>query len=378
MLYAMPELDTWDLHVLGELDEMRSELRTHLRAKPRWEGQLRRSLFAAAIQGSNTIENITISSADARALVEHAPMSAGASDETQQAVIGYRDAMTYVQQTSLMGFFDYSETLLSTLHFMITKYQPAKWPGRYRTGGIFVTSADPLEPAYTGPDAELIPGLMNELIDWLRDGDTGAPAYARAAMAHLNLVAIHPWRDGNGRTARALHTLVLARTGELAPEFSSVEEWLGEHTNTVQYYEALRSTQEGSFQPERDAHAWLRFVFAAHHRQAQRVQRRYEWTVRLWNDLARLSAERGLPERVVSALYAAAVGEVRRTTYQQDEGLSRDQAIRDIQALTRAGLLTPRGNATTRVYVLAGTATEIAQAASAAVRGSGRDPYPNA
>jgi Fic family protein len=378
MLYAMPVLDTADVQVLGELDEMRSELRTHLRSKPHWEGQLRRSLFAAAIQGSNTIEHITISSSDARALVEHASMSAQASEETQQAVIGYRDAMTYVQLAPFMDFFEYSETLLSTLHFMITKYQPAKWPGRYRTGGIFVTSADPLEPAYTGPDADLVAGFMDELIEWLRGGDLSAPAYARAAMAHLNIVGIHPWRDGNGRTARALHTLMLARTGELAPEFSAIEEWLGEHTNTVQYYEALRSTQNGSFQPDRDAHSWLRFVFAAHHRQAQRVKRRYEWTVRLWNDLARLAGERGLPERVVSALYAAAVGEVRRTTYQHDEGLSRDQAIRDIQALTRAGLLTSRGNATTRVYLLGGAATEIAQAATAAVRGPGRDPYASA
>ncbi|MDP9791945.1 Fic family protein [Catenuloplanes nepalensis] len=375
MLYAMPALDAADLHVLEELGAMRSELRAHLRSKPRWEGQLRRSLFAAAIQGSNTIENITISNSDARALVEHAPMSADAGDETQQAVIGYRDAMTYVRQVPMMGFFDYSETLLSALHFMITKYQPAKWPGRYRAGHIYVTSSDPLEPAYTGPDADRIPALMSELIEWLHGGDLDSPAYARAAMAHLNLVCIHPWRDGNGRTARALHTLVLARMGELAPEFSSIEEWLGEHTNTVQYYEALRSTQQGSFQPDRDAHPWLRFVLAAHHRQAQRVRRRYDWTVRLWHDLARLAGERGLPERTVSALYAAAVGEVRRTTYQQDEGLSRDQAIRDIQALTRAGLLRPRGNATTRVYVLDGIATDIAEAAAAAVRGPGRDPY---
>nr|MDT0656725.1 Fic family protein [Micromonospora sp. DSM 115978] len=378
MLYAMPALDAADHQVLAELDAMRSELRARLRSRPRWEGQLRRSLFAAAVQGSNTIENITISSSDARALVEHAPMSAEAGKETQQAVIGYRDAMTYVQQTPLMEFFDYSEMLFSALHFMITKYQPMKWPGRYRTGAIFVTSADPLEPAYTGPDAELVPGLMNELVEWLRDGDLDAPVYARAAMAHLNLVGIHPWRDGNGRTARALHTLVLARTGELAAEFSSIEEWLGEQTNTVHYYEALQSTQEGGFQPDRDAHSWLRFVFTAHHRQAQRVKRRYVWTVRLWDDLARLADERGLPERAVSALYAAAVGEVRRTTYQHDEGLSRDQAIRDIQALTRAGLLTPRGNATTRIYVLAGAATEIAQAAAAAVRGPGRDPYAHA
>src|SRR3954466_11317723 len=196
MLYAMPILDAADVQVLRELDEMRSELRMQLRSRPRWEGQLRRSLFAAGIQGSNTIENITISNSDARALVEHAPMSAEAGDETQQAVIGYRDAMTYVQQTPHLDYFDYSETLLSTLHFMITKYQPAKWPGRYRTGGIYVTSADPLEPAYTGPAADPVPGRMRELIEWLRDGDADAPAYARAAMAHLNAVCVHPWRDG--------------------------------------------------------------------------------------------------------------------------------------------------------------------------------------
>jgi Fic family protein len=375
MLYAMPAVDGADHLVLLELGTMRAELRAHLQSEPPWEGPFRRNLFAAAIQGSNTIERITISGSDARALVEHAPMSAEAGEQTQQAVIGYRDAMTYVQQAPMMEFFAYSETLLSALHFMITKYQPAKWPGRYRAGGIFVSSGDPLEPAYTGPDADLVPGLMSELVEWLRDGDLDAPAYARAAMAHLNVVSIHPWRDGNGRTARALHTLVLARMGELAPEFSSIEEWLGEHTNTVQYYEALRTVQQGGFQPERDAHTWLRFVFAAHHRQAQRVKRRYDWTVLLWNDLARVAGERGLPERSVSALYAAAVGEVRRTTYQQDEGLSRDQAIRDIQSLTRAGLLVPRGNATTRVYVLAGAAQETAQNAAAAVRSPGRDPY---
>ena len=48
MLYAMPALDTADLRVLDELGGMRAELRAHLRTQPRWAGQLRRSLFAAA------------------------------------------------------------------------------------------------------------------------------------------------------------------------------------------------------------------------------------------------------------------------------------------------------------------------------------------
>lgn len=383
----MPALDESDRRVLDELNEMTAGLQAGLRTGPRWAGYLRRDLFAAAIQGSNAIENIVISGADARALVQHAPMSAAVRERTWQAVIGYRDAMTYVQQTPAMDFFEYSETSLSTLHFMIARYQPAKWPGRYRPRGIYVSGADRLDGVFTGPDAGLVAGLMGELVEWLRGGDLGAPGCARAALAHPNLVGIQPWRKGNGRTARALHTLVLTRgsgwlgTGvpasaaELGPEFSSIEEWLGWPTNAVLYFQALRSVQQGSFQPERDAHSWLKFVFTAHHRQAQSVKRRYDWTVRLWNDLARLADEQGLPERVVSALYGAAAGEVRRTTYQQDEGLSRDQAIRGIQALTRAGLLAPRGNATTRVYVLDGVAADMAEAAAVAVRGFGRDPY---
>lgn len=58
------------------------------------------------------------------------------------------------------------------------------------------------------------------------------PALVRAAVAHFILVRIHPWADGSGRMSRALQTLLLAREGVMAPEFSSIEEWLGQASNT--------------------------------------------------------------------------------------------------------------------------------------------------
>lgn len=375
MLLRTPELDADDRRVLGEIEAMREDLRLHVRATPRWTGQLHRELFAAAVQGSNTIEQITVDMSEARAAVEGQTMSAEVDPRTQAAILGYRDALTYVQQTPQMPFFRYGEMLLSALHFMIQKYDMTKWPGRYRPGGIYVTSSDPLEPAYTGPDADLVPGLMRELVEWLDEGDLDQPSLVRASMAHLNLVCVHPWRDGNGRMGRCLHTLVLARDGALAPEFSSIEQWLGDQVHTVQYYQALQETQGGSFQPDRDARPWLRFALTAHHKQAQLVQRRVEYTERLWREMEELAAQRGLPERVVSGLYAAAVGELRRTTYQSDEDLTRDQAIRDVQALVRNGLVKPRGNAATRVYVIDGVAREAHLAAMDAVRRPMRDPY---
>jgi hypothetical protein len=55
----------------------------------------------------------------------------------------------------------------------------------------------------------------------------------------VNRVSIHPWADGNGRMSRSLQTLLIAREGVLAAEFSSIEAWLGRPGNTWEYYREL-------------------------------------------------------------------------------------------------------------------------------------------
>lgn len=375
MLIATPKLDADDLRVLNEIEEYRQKLRHQVREHRRWEGQLRRSLVASAIQGSNSIEGINVSAQDASALVEGEDMSAEVDDHTRRAVEGYRDALTWVQQSVDMTNFSYQEMLLSALHFMIQKYDQRKWPGRYREGGIWVTGRDPLTPVYTGPDAALVPGLMTELVDWLNNGDLDAPALVRASMAHLNLVSIHPWRDGNGRMSRCLHTLVLAQDRVLAPEFSSIEEWLGDPLNTQDYYRALRTTRS-TWAPEIvDAHQWMRFCLRAHHLQAQSVQRRVDRAAMLWGALEAVVVEHELDERMVSGLYAAAVGELRRATYAKDENLTRDQSVRDLQRLRQRGLIRSVGHARTQRYVADGEIAEINEAIIGQLRRPLDEPY---
>jgi Fic family protein len=58
---------------------------------------------------------------------------------------------------------------------------------------------------YVGPPHDEVPGLMREVLDWLEQGDVDAHVAVRAAMAHLHLVSVHPFRDGNGRISRILH-----------------------------------------------------------------------------------------------------------------------------------------------------------------------------
>lgn len=377
MLYRTPELDSDDQRVLAELTALRDRLR-YLVAEPRqWDRPLRRNLVARAIVGSNTIEGYVVSVDDAEAVVaDSEPISADPDDAALAAAAGYHDALTYVQQSAAFESFAYEKMLLSSLHFMMLRHRLDLWPGRYRRGGILVTGGRGRPPAYVGPDAELVPDLMVELVDWLQQGDLELPAYIRAAMAHLNLVSIHPWRDGNGRMSRCLHTLVLARDKVLAPEFSSIEEWLGMSTlNTAEYYTALAQAQGGAWLPQSDTHVWVRFCLRAHHLQAQLVDHRVRSAGALWEAATTLTAEHGLQERTAMALFSAAEGSLRRSTYAADEQLTRDQALRDLNLLTRLKFIRPLGTGRHRHYVAAGQWHDIAQQTRS--RESLREPYGN-
>ncbi|MEV4559465.1 Fic family protein [Kitasatospora sp. NPDC049285] len=378
MLFETPALTPDDHQVIEEIEAFRTEFRHRLAEPRRWEGQLRRSLTAAAVRGSTHIEGYTVTAEDAETLMAGGEISPDTDDATRNAVTGYRDALSYIQRASGFQIFAWDHTLLSALHFMMTKADDEVRPGEYRTNGLWVSGGPNRPPVYTAPDPDQVPALMNELVQWLTESDTDTPAIVRASMAHLNLVSIHPWRDGNGRMSRAVHTLVLAREGVLAPEFSSIEEWLGaDDFNTREYYAALRTVQAGTWQPQRDTHPWIRFCLTAHHLQAQEVQRRFEAAARLWYRLENIALQHRLDERTISALYAAAHGHLRRTTYQAEESLTRDQALADLRTLRRLSLIEPVGHARTQRYVGGPALSQARNEVHAEVHADlYREPYP--
>lgn len=360
MLYVLPPLDREDERVLAEIDQLRQELRYQLAEPRRWQGQLRRTLTARAVQGSNSIEGYHVSLDDAEDVVSGEQPLEGPGSVLPE-ITGYREALTYVQQLADNPDFRYERMLLSALHFMMLGHRLNVSPGRYRPGGIFVHNGQTRKVVYEGPGAAAVPALVDELLDWLNTGDLDAPVFVRAAMAHLILVRIHPWRDGNGRMSRCLQTLVLARDGVLSAEFSSIEEWLGAGRNTYDYYDALAATGQ-TWTPNLDTHSWIRFCLRAHHLQAQLVRQRFDEYAALWAALENLIAVRGLPERTIDALFAAARGiRVRRTTYQHDADLSDGQAVRDLRLLTDQGLLVPQGETKSRRYAPSATLRGIDQ-----------------
>ncbi len=348
MIFRTPELTEQELRVIARIDRVRDALHHQLPDQHTWVGLLRRVMLARAIQGSNSIEGYNVSLEDAVAAVAGEPPLA-AEDEAWRAVVGYRDAMTYVLQLADDVHFAYDENLIRGLHYMMLRYALDKSPGRWRPGSVFVVDEATHEVVYAGPDAMDVPDLMHQLVDDLRAADH-VPPMVKAAMAHLNLVMIHPFRDGNGRMARCLQTLVLAREGIVASPFVSIEEYLG--ANTDAYYRVLQEVGQGTWRPERDARPWIRFVLTAHYRQALTMIRRAEEAERRWTLLTREATRLKLPERSVPALFNAALRfRLRNADYREVAEVNEHIAGRDLGRLVASGLLGAKGERRGRYYV---------------------------
>jgi Fic family protein len=362
MVYEIPEIRPPEEAALARINELRRQLRFYVAEPRRWVGSVRRVLGARALRGSNSIEGFNVSVEDALAAIEgDEPAEAGESDWL--AVLGYRRAMTYVLQLAQDEHFAFTPSLIRSLHFMMTEYTLDAGPGLWRRGPIWVRNEATGEVVYEGPESDEIPGLIDQLIDPLvADGDS--PPMVRGAMAHLNLAMIHPFRDGNGRMARCLQTLILAREQILSPEWMSIEEFLG--ANTQAYYDILSDVGRGAWRPEGDARPWIRFCLRAHYIQAVSVLRRARESESIWVAVEELREKGGLPERTVSSLFDAAIGlRIRNASHRKGVELleqieiSNQVATNDLRQMVQAGLLEQRGAKRGTFYTATDSLAEI-------------------
>jgi Fic family protein len=361
-IFSIPNPTLEEGAALARIEDLRRELRHYVAEPKRWVGQIRRVLAAKAIQGSNSIEGFNVSVEDAIAAIEGDEPSE-ASYESFQANQGYRRAMTYVLQLAHDEHFAYSSQVISSLHFMIAEHSLNSSPGLWRPGPVWVRNDATGAVVYEAPDAALIPMLIDELVTQM-SSDQEVHVLVKAAMAHLNLVMIHPFRDGNGRMARCLQTLVLARDRILEPQFSSIEEYLGRNTDS--YYRILAQVGHGRWSPESDAQPWVRYCLEAHYIQAASVLRRVQESEALWSKLDKLRSKHRLPERTISALFDAAIGlRIRNSSYRStlkgyDEEISNQLATGDLRGMVQAGLLRQLGAKRGTHYVAADPLVEAA------------------
>lgn len=359
MIFQYPKLAAQDHEALEMIRDLRKSLRHQVALNPvRWTGFLRRNTFARALQGSNSIEGINATLAEAVAIIdEEKPETL--EEETAKALSCYRMAMTYILSLHGDPYAQVTTQLIRSLHFMMLNYDMTRSPGQWRTGSISVVHEPTGNTVYEGPDWQDVTRLIEGLVAQINSEDQVDSSTVLAAMAHLNLTMIHPFRDGNGRMARALQTLVLTRNDIVSPVFCSIEEWLGR--NTEAYYAVLGEVGQGAWHPDNDALPWVRFCLVAHYQQMATLVKRNVVIGRVFAEIEKLRKMHGLHERTEIAMVDATFNyRVTNAHYRHENGISDVVANRDLKRLSDLGILTPVGEKRGRYYVATAVLKEIA------------------
>ena len=197
---------------------------------------------------STNIEGNPMSVSQVDALLNGGPVVAPGRAQLEN--LNYNRALDLATAFAMTQTHEWQESTIRAINSTVMHNLPNDRLGQYRDGPVFVAGI------YSPPEHALLPALMGRFIEWLR-GYAGHPL-VRVALLHLNLVAVHPFLDGNGRTARVLSTLELMRSGVRAPELLSVEMYLAAHRD--EYFERLRTTLGATYQPDRhSATEWIEY-----------------------------------------------------------------------------------------------------------------------
>jgi Fic family protein len=312
----------------------------------RWSGRLRRALEAEAVAASTSMEGVPVTVDDTLQIL--AGESPGHVSATDQALVrGYHDAMTYVQRRADDGRLRWSRELVVGVQDRVLAGSFAAGAGRLRqTGGTWVTNARTGTVVFEPPKHEEVPDLLDELCDTVEHAGWH-PATA-ASWVHVALAAVHPFADGNGRTARVLASLAMYRGGFKHPAFTNLEEWWG--ANTTAYYAAF-ACLGATFDRHADVTSFIHVHLRAQLSQVVALALRQRTEGILWTALENLLEDRGLPQRLANALYDSFFGRSVTTGYYRDFiDASPATARNDLQVAAAAGFMTAVGATRGRRY----------------------------
>jgi len=201
---------------------------------------------------------------------------------------------------------------------------------------------------YQAPAAPRVDAEMKAFLDWF-NADDGTDLVLRAAIAHLWFVTIHPFEDGNGRIARAIADMALARSEDSPQRFYSMSAQIRLERKT--YYDLLEATQKASL----DVTRWLEWFLACLGRAFDRAEEILDAVFRK-ADFWKKHAAAPLNERqrdIVNRLLDGFSGKLTSTKYATIEKTSPDTALRDINELVERGILVKQGGGRSTGYALA-------------------------
>jgi Fic family protein len=233
----------------------------HTPLSPAVEAQIRNRARIRSTHYSTRIEGNKLTLKEAQDVIQKKARFHGRERDVKE-VRNYWEALLKVEDWAARKV-EFSEDLIKRLHAIVDKGKSAK-PTPYRTGQNVIRESATGGMVYMPPEATDVPKLMAEMVRWVRKAEKeGLPVPIIASLVHYQFVTIHPYYDGNGRTARLLATFILQRDGYGLNGFFSLEE---QHArDLVGYYMSLAVHEHHNYymgRADADLTTWIEYFVA--------------------------------------------------------------------------------------------------------------------
>ncbi len=229
---------------------------------PAVEAELRYKAHVRSTHYSTRIEGNKLTLKEAQEVIERKKTHFHGRERDIREVRNYWDALLKVEDLA-RNKRELSEDLVKQLHALVEKGKRAK-PAPYRNGQNVIQDSASGKIVYMPPEAKDVPKLMSEMVKWIRFAEKeNVPVPIIASLLHYQFVTIHPYYDGNGRTARLLATFILQRDGYGLNGFVSMEEHHARDLSS--YYRSLSVHKDHNYYQGRadaDLTSWVEYFVA--------------------------------------------------------------------------------------------------------------------
>lgn len=322
---------------------------------PVYEARFVKDALVRTVHHGTHLEGNDLSLAEAKKVIEGENILAGKRDV--QEVINYRNVLKYIDslEKEFKDSPQYSESMLKKMNEIVCeRVILTNQPGSYRQTQVVLKNEETDEVVFRPPVAVEVPYLVEDFFDWLNATEARKlHPVLRAAISHYYLVAIHPFIEGNGRTARALATLILFAEGYDIKKFFSLEEYFDK--DTERYYQALtRADSQTANLSQRDLTPWLEYFSQAMAVELTRVK---EQVKRLSLDVkvkSRVGFQIPLNQRQIKLMeYLEENGSI--TTPEARKlapEYSDDTIVRDFNYFAKQGIVKKKGKTKAARYIM--------------------------
>jgi Fic family protein len=328
---------------------------------PAWEAKFRDDAIVRSAHYGTVLEGNDLTLGEAKLIIENEVTNlseaekAGvvARDRDVQEVINYRNVLKFIEEIKTDQ--GYTKEILLEIHrLVVDKLIPDEQAGKLRETQVVLRNSVTGEIGFRPPTALEVPFLVDDFLMWLNsDKSRREHPVLRAGITHYVLAAVHPFVEGNGRTARAFATLVLFEEGYDIKRFFSVEEYFDAHAD--EYFGALMEVSNLSqVLTERDLTPWLTTFTRALSVELTRIKEKIrELSVDI-KIKQRMGKQVALSERQMKIVeYLNSNGEIgmgeARGILQM---VSEDTILRDLRYLMEKGVLLKKGSTKAAKYVL--------------------------